>query len=205
MIDYFEYIDDYLHDRLTANLKEQFENELSKNIELRTAVDHHEIAKAGLDLLIEQDIRAEIDQFRANDVAVEAFPWKKVLLLIGAVIGLLVVIWFIQNRTQEPELLYASYFKPYIQEGSRGEEMNVSLLKKCDLAHYLMTKAEFDNVVALLEESAEQEGGCNGKTIWLRSLNYLRVGATDSATESLRLISTDSPYFNRAQELLDKI
>lgn len=65
-MDYFELIEDYKKDELPVEQKSEFDIEMQKNEALRKAVKHHDVVMAAMDVLMEDDIRQQVEKVRAG-------------------------------------------------------------------------------------------------------------------------------------------
>jgi hypothetical protein len=205
-MDFFEHIDDYINGRLDAEQMEQFSQELRTNLDLAKAVENHDIVESTLDLLLEKDIRSQIDSLKSPQGNNHNTIRTIVILALISIVGL---IYYLSSSDEEPlpEQLYAIYFKPYMSSGERGTSEDINQLNNCDQAHYYMTKEDFDLAKIALDLSVENNEVCIDKAYWLLSLYYLKINDLENAKELLNQIITDkkSIYKDQAIGLLKEL
>ena len=210
-MDYFEQIDDYLNSRLSADQEALFEQELNNNEALAKAVDNHDLVSAALDMMLEDDIRAQMkpemssnaDERHADEVT--SFPWKWIALILTTIFVLLFILNRYQNQQVDHEHLYAINFKPYIAPGDRGTTDVLQDAPKCDQGHYLMTRAEITQAIELLEQSIQENESCADKARWLLALAHLKTDHLAQSKAQLKSLDSQSAYAQRAQQLLAKL
>ncbi len=209
-MDYFDKIDDYLNSRLSADQEALFEQELKNNQELAIAVDNHDVVSAALDMMLEDDIRAQMkpassgsDEMHSDDM--KPFPWKWIALILTIVFVLLFILKRYQNEQVDHEHLYAMSFKPYIVPGDRGTTDVLKDAPKCDQGHYLMTRTDIAQAIELLEQSIQENESCADKSIWLLALAHLKNNNLEQSKAQLNSLDSQSEYAQRAQQLLDML
>ena len=216
MIDIYEHIGDYLQGRLSADNKATFENALAENEALRQAVENHELVEDALDLLLEEDILGvmkDIDRGmddKSHYGKTDVFPRGLKSYLIFLVLALLTALasYLIkQNLQPKEEILYASYFKPYIESGERGSIVKIDELRDCDKGHYYMTKGEYDLAKSSFNNSIKTKEDCIDKAKWYLALCRIKHGETDESKRILNEIvrNGEGLYVNKSKELLEEL
>lgn len=205
-MDYFEQIDDYLNSRLSADQEALFEQELNNNEALAKAVDNHDVVSAALDMMVEDDIRSQMKPENSSVTdEVQSFPWKWIALILTTIFVLLFILNRYQNQQVDHEHLYAINFKPYIAPGDRGTTDVLQDAPKCDQGHYLMTRAEINQAIELLEQSIQENESCADKARWLLALAHLKTDHIAQSKAQLKSLDIQSAYAQRAQQLLAKL
>lgn len=105
-MDYYEHIEDYLEDRLSPNVREEFRAAMKKDEDLEKAVKHYYDVKKLSEGLLELDMMETIEKVKDGGVDGEQSPKKsfggKWLALAGLIALLLLGWWYTSIRHRIP-------------------------------------------------------------------------------------------------------
>ena len=120
MIDFFDYIDDYMDGKLSGDLLAQFEEALKSDSELKRAVDNYQSAKKLAGGIIEEETRTLLENLEQDEQEeIEKRNGSKGPWIIGALIVALALIYWgsqLMNQSEktnnsEEQGLYAYNFE----------------------------------------------------------------------------------------------
>ncbi len=168
MIDYYELLDDYMEDKLSPELYQQFREELSINLSLQKAVDHYQLAKKISQSLIELETRKHIQQLKTHNITRTRFLRiaASIILLIG--LGLIYKI-SIKNSSIDSEQIFASLYEKPISSTSRS---GIRLMTSMDSAISLFDNRLYKSSKNLFAKILSED---SSSTISLRYLAHLAI------------------------------
>lgn len=157
MMDYFEYIDDYINDSLSEEMKQSFAKELSTNPDLQLAVEQHAETQEVLDYLLEEDIQTSIDKVKSEikhqpqnlHIATKRKALFTPLKIAASLVILISVSWFIFNQTNTSDQIdVMAYYEMPVNKSPRGESNKTDL----ELAHEAFDKRDFKQAEILFNK-----------------------------------------------------
>lgn len=156
MMDYFEYIDDYMKGELEGDMLQEFENGLKQNTALKSAVENYHIAKKLAGGLIEYEGEEILNKIKEEPKGHLRLNWVKPIGIAAALIILLGMVWYLDlfkgNQISNQE--FASNY--LIEYGSivRSGEVPTDSFER---AKYFYGLNEFDSSSPIFTELDNDE------------------------------------------------
>ena len=172
MTDFFEYIDDYKSNLLSAEAKSAFETEMGKNEKLKHAVENFDLIKKISKSLIEDETREKINELKnktnysnpsnnSNKEKEESKvgsikPFKKWLGIAAAFLCIIVSIFLLKNNLSSAsnEEILVLEERP-ISSGVRGENDGKSTLLDSGIDSFDLNK--FDKAKLIFENDFQSD------------------------------------------------
>ncbi len=139
MIDFFELLDDYVEGRLDLELKDQFDNELKKNLSLQKAVENYPLAKKISKSMIELETREQILELKSKKNYFFLYLKVAAFIVLLVCIGLLHKLNIDSERVESEQIFASLYSEPQSSSSRSGSY----LASKLDSAILLFDKHEF--------------------------------------------------------------
>ncbi len=227
----FEQIEQYLTGKMPPAERQAFETEMARDPELDALVRQHRIERIGLELLVEQDLRAKM---RAWDRETELFqqlqprrarirPLTWVLRAAAVVAALAVGYWLLRDRLSDapaqpdivqtqpkPQKQVPTWRKPSRQPSATGEpNMAQNELPPAPIEEMQPGSVAIDYAAVADEFFAERDflpprGAKGGSKAYLEGLKNLQDGRYQDITNTLKpeLVPTPTIEDVQQQELL---
>ncbi len=217
MIDFYEHIGAYKNGKLEGDMLKLFETELSKNPELRAAVDNHDVVEELMDLMYEDELRSVLNEESKDAIPtqtidatenVKKLPYLR-WMTIAASLAAVIAIGFLfkdQFSTPSNEDLFAKHMSAYMGNVVRGDALEDDSISACDKGHYFLDKGNVEKAKELfIADLRNQPNECTDKTEWYLCLIYLKTGDViqrdDFLNSIISLGPTQSKYYNKAVKL----
>ena len=225
-MDYFELIEEYKKDRLSNEVRQEFEMEVKKNTELRKAMENHDVASQLFDLLIEDDIREQVENVKSKNArhifkdinsnnseaqkAIEpgkifGLKSKNISYLIAAALFIIIVgsTFIINNNLirNTPEQIFASYYTTYpnLESPTRAVLDFTDVLAVRTAAYTAYDKADFKEVTMLLSKLTPGYAQELSDNFYL-GLSYLELSEWGNAAALFEYVAnSNSEYKNEAK------
>ncbi len=127
MKDYFEYIDDYVEQKLNSKQHKSFEEEMKKNSSLNEAVKNYDDAKKLSEGLLEMDMLDTLSKLQDEDQPITKKTrnnLKGIWLGMAAVLLLLLISgWWMSNREHtelDKSVILANYIRPIDNDATKS-------------------------------------------------------------------------------------
>ena len=169
---YFDQIEQYFAEEMSAAEKNAFEREMENNQDLKATIDAYHLADEAVELLISDSLRAELKQWSAEEQGAKVVPLqgteKKEAKVVGlrswvsryaiaASVLLLVGFFtfqFMGNQYSNQNLMTAYYENPDFSElGVRGE-----VKQDLEIAYNALKANDFDKAIELLKNVPTANG-----------------------------------------------
>ena len=211
MKDHFIYIEAYIKGRLPLEAKKNFEQAMADDPDLKEAVDHYPKIEPFLNLLIEEDIRAQMHDISSKKIRkLEGKSWGRIAAAILVLI--LALSWMWNSFTTTPHRLYAQFYQPPLSIHNRSSDdgsktLSTAQQKALD-AHALLKEGQSQQAEALFREimnaGVQQE---NEAVQWYLVMTALQAEDKTLAKEYLEPILQNNShlYFKEAIQLQKKL
>ena len=203
MRDYYELIEDYKQNALSSELRQEFEDAMLQDDQLKLAVENHSIVEEALDLLLEEDIRGEISKLNQEEEPKRIFHLFPILRTCAA-IGLILVasyasVNYLANQRYSHEEVRKRHFVPLVNpDATRSAETPEELLEKgiyqFDLSQYEKSK---NFLLEALQNDLNQED-TERAYLYMGVIDYINQDYT-SALNHFEKTSSDLKHQYRAQ------
>lgn len=205
MIDYFQYIEAYHRNTLNAVEKEALEEAMKEDSDLKEAVENYPKVEPVLDLLLENDIREQVNQSRRSSTK----PRRLIIysgVAAAILIALAATVWLWTGPGPLSDQLIAKYYNPPLSGLVRGvseiDSINQSRLLE---AHDLMADEKFTDAERIFNELAQQPAIPQAaEAEWgLVILALKKDDLAEARNKSEAIIAQPGhPYQAQAQELI---
>lgn len=223
----FEQIEQYLTGKMPPAERQAFEAEMARDAELDALVRQHRIERIGLEMLVEQDLRAKM---RAWDRETELFqqlqprrarlrPLTWVLRAAAVVAALAVGYWLLRDRLSDapaqpdivqtqpkPKKQTPTWRKPARQPGATGErDMAQNELPPAPIEEMQPGGVAIDYAAVADEFFAERDflpprGAKGGSKTYLEGLKNLQEGRYQDVTSTLKPELAPAPTAEDVQQ-----
>lgn len=219
-----ERVEKYLRGEMSANEAIAFENELSKNQELREALDFVRDIRKGVAVNKIHNLKAQLQEVDKKKSG--GFKW----LAIAASIALIATVGYFalnQSREVDTKVLYEEFYSPYpnvvaptsrsvsedslnayqlYEQGKYERALNLfKSLKQNDTVRFYSAQtliALNEEEEALAQFSSVEEGNFSAAAKWYEALIYLKQQKQELALEKLNaLIDDNGDYSEKARDL----
>ncbi len=202
MKDPYNHIEQYLQGLLPAEERQAFEQAMQTDKDLQSAVEHYTQLSPLVDLMMEEHIRAGLDQIKRHP-GTSGRIWKIVTYAAAAVVLLLAVFWLLIDRVDGPSL-YAEYYRYPLLEDVRGElEEDETSESWYFQAHDLLREKKTEEAEEIFSRLIAQNGDYREEAEWFLVMVALKVDDVPLARQRLKPIlqSETHLYRERAQQL----
>ncbi len=166
MTDFFEHIDAYVNGQLNKDDRQNFEEEMARDTDLKKAVDNHSMVSEALELLIEEDIRSIVDQVQESQAKVIPLYKKRWFIFIAATFTILFGAYFGFRAYLESlyghDQVYADYYEfPKNPYTTRSVEISSTTFERSmylfDLRRFEESESLFQEILANNSSNDEKE------------------------------------------------
>ena len=221
-MDFYNYIEAYQTDRLEPEDRARMEEAMASDSDLRETVEHFDKIEPMLDLLIEEDLRSELNKIveaedsTPNATATKAakkrrLPDRKWWSLAAAIVLLIGVFTFMQKEEKTVQQMALSHYHEPNLSGSksRGPE-STSIQTPADLQLYKNAHAIFKEEPVRARELLQQMAKSENKLFqdeveWFIMLSYLIEGDEERGRNLLDDIAGNPNHSYTKEEFAQKL
>ena len=213
MVDFFEHIDAYKNNQLSAEELASFEKAMSFDPKLQSAVDNYELIKTISLRFIEEETRAILQESASSTSNIEEYKttakfhkkklWLWALIVVGLIIAALSYKAWLSNRTaQRIEFAMRDYTPPQVVFNRSIEQSEE--LSTLDQAKDAFSKKDVAKAKEILLSEAAKKVDQDQK-YWMLGHIYFIERDYDASLQSLQKISDTTAYQNDIYVLKSKI
>ena len=215
MTDYFIQVGDYINGRLSESAKQAFEDELSKNEELKQAVENHDVMEGVLDMVWEDDAREVAEKARSTaeeikfdvepDLKGEAkvIPMRRLLTAAAGFVALMIsgIFLFQDKSISQNDILFSHQIQlgPQTEiRGSDGKDETNSLWN----AHKQVEEGQYLKAIPILKKlSNTSQDVSKDKAQYLLAFAYFANNDKDDFEETIdEILKTPDHSFKAKAE-----
>lgn len=191
-----ERIDRFLRGEMDEAEAQAFEQTLSENPELQQKMKVQQELVSYIDLMGDQEVLANIrkaeDTYRSRqEGTIKKMPWLRPALIAASLALLLFAGWWFLIPSNEPDVLYASFYQPYELSFSSRDGGNTETLLAASTAYnaqdYAQALQAFESLPADLQTSKVKLG---------IGISYMELSSFESALSIFdQIIELQDPLF----------
>jgi len=215
---FYKQISDYLNDQLSTSEKLKFEDAMTQDPLLRSAIENKDILSYASNYLIEEDIRHDITNVRSELKSSNLSEAKVIksnifgrIAIAASFIALLGIGYVVlkNNNSTDYDSLYVSNYRSPVDRTVRGDHAsdNVST-RPCDTGHKEMDNQKYQKAIDIFKTaSASLDKNCIDKSEWYTALAMLKTQDEEGLRKALIKIvqNKDHNFLNKATKLLDQL
>ncbi len=196
-MDLYQYIEAYHQNTLSQAQRDIMDKALQNDPDLRRAVENYPLVEPVLDLLIEEDIRAGLEQVRKQ-------PSRRLMIrraaIAAAFLGLAsIAVWlWLAPKPAVAERLFAEYYFRPLSEETRGTE--ISELQRQQFERFMQAHDDLEAGRVQAAEShfrtlaVDKASSRQMQAQWFLVMTALKAGDLALAASRLEVILQDSNH-----------